>query len=178
MGNGSPEDGPLHWSAALTALTKLKDAGPLIYAAVLIACLLLLFLPRYFITELGLDTFVKSYRMYVGVGVLASASLLSAHLIVFIANFVSEPLAAWRLDKIWLKTLAELTEAEKEFLRPYIASGQNTQYASISDGVPQGLQAKHLIFRASTLSIPGGLFPYNLQPYARRLLKEHPHLLE
>jgi superinfection exclusion protein B len=166
----------LEWIGAL--ITAVKNAGPPIYAAVLIATLLLLLLPDHVVAQIGLDEFVKSYRMYIGIGLIASASLLSVHILSAVASFLLEPLEAWRLNRTGLRTLQALTEAEKEFIRPYIRQGENTRYTSVSNGVAQGLVAKGLLYRASTLSIPGGQFPFNLQPYARALLQKQPTLLD
>lgn len=79
------------------------------------------------------------------------------------------------------QTLSELTGEEKEFLRGYILGGENTIYASIYDGIPNGLQAKDIVYRASSLSVPGApghKFPYNLQPYVRQILRRSPELLD
>jgi hypothetical protein len=161
-----------------TLIAAILKAGLPLYIAVFIASALLLFLPQHVISHLGLDQFLASYRMYVGVGLVASASLLAANTLSFIASFVVEPLETWSLNRRGLKTLEELTSAEKDFLCGYIVTGDNTRYASISDGIAQGLVAKNLIYRASNLSTGEMLFPFNLQPYARRLLREHPHLLD
>jgi Super-infection exclusion protein B len=149
-----------------------------IYAAVLIATLLLLFLPDPAITQLGLTEFTQSYRTYMGISLIASASLLSGHIIFAIATFVLSPWNTWRLNRNCIKKLAELTNEEKEFLLPFIVNGQNTQYAPINDGVVKGLELKRLIYRASTVSMSGFEFAYNLQPYVRSLLKDRPHLLD
>jgi hypothetical protein len=42
------------------------------------------------------------------------------------------------------------------------------------DGVAMGLEAKKIIYRSSNISAPGGTFPYNMQPYARKILNENP----
>jgi hypothetical protein len=102
---------------------------------------------------------------------------LANHAMHGIGSWVKE----WRFRRNLQSTLLDLTHAEKEFLRPFILEGNNTRYVSISDGVANGLQAKGVIYRASNFSLggrPGMLFPWNLQPYARRALNENRHLLE
>lgn len=166
----------VEWIAPL--IIAVKKAGPPIYAAGLIACSLLLFLPDPVLTRFGLAEFLQSYRTYVGVGFIASLSLLAVTVLSVIISPISSAFEDWRFKRRGLKTLSELTNAEKQFLRPYIYDGENTHYTSISDGVAQGLVGKNLIYRASQVSTPGMNFPYNLQPYARRLLIEHPHMLD
>jgi hypothetical protein len=159
-------------------LTAVRKAGPSIYLAALIASALLLFLPDFVLATIGLAQFLDTYRMYVGVIFIASASLIAVWIISSAGAPLLDKLETWRLNRQGLKTLRELTDDEKKFLRPYIQSGQNTQYAQLADGIARGLQAKGIIYRASQISIPGGDFPFNLQPYMRRLLKEHGYLLD
>jgi hypothetical protein len=166
----------VEWVATL--FTAVRNGGAPVYAAVFVACSLLLFLPDAIIARFGLSEFLNSYRAYIGIGFIASFSLLAVATASFAVSPILSALETWRFKHHGLKNLSELTTPEKQFLRPYILEGQNTHYASISDGVAQGLVGKNLIYRASQVSTPGMLFPYNLQPYARRLLIEHPHLLD
>jgi len=166
----------VEWIAPL--IIAVKKAGPPIYAAVLIACSVLLFLPDSVLARFGLTEFLQSYRTYVGVGFIGSLSLLAVTVLSFVLSPILSVFEDWRFRRQGLRTLSELTNAEKEFLRPYIRDGENTHYTSISDGVAQGLVGKNLIYRASHVSTAGMNFPYNLQPYARRLLIEHPHTLD
>jgi len=90
---------------------------------------------------------------------------LASHAAPVAGNWIRE----WRFKKGLQRKLLELTQAEKEFLRPFILQGDNTRYVSIYDGVANGLQGKGIVYRASNLSVPGTpgiLFPWNLQSYA------------
>lgn len=151
-------------------VTAIKNAGPLLYAAALIAALLLLFLPEPIVTQIGLTDFRVAYRRELGATLILSASLLAVQASFGVGQFGKGLWKEWEFNRSARATLRELTAAEKEFLRPYIVDGQNTKYVSIYDGVANGLQAKGIIYRASQLSVPGTpgvLFPWNLQPYAR-----------
>jgi hypothetical protein len=159
-------------------VTAVRKAGPSIYLAALIASALLLFLPDNVLARIGLAHLLDTYRMYVGVIFIASASLLAVSMILSVGAPLLDMLDTWRLHRSGLKTLRDLTDDEKRFLRPYIHSGENTQYAQYSDGVVRGLDHKGVIYRASNVSMPGGGFPFNLQPYMRRLLKEHSYLID
>jgi superinfection exclusion protein B len=116
--------------------------------------------------------------MFIGIVFIASASLFVVWIIFFVGAPILDALDTWRLRRSGLKTLRDLTDDEKRFLRPYIHGGENTQYAQYSDGVVRGLDHKGVIYRASNVSMPGGGFPFNLQPYMRRLLREHTYLLD
>jgi hypothetical protein len=76
------------------------------------------------------------------------------------------------------KSLHELTADEKAYLIPYVLENQNTQYFLLEDGIAGGLQAKTIIYRASNLGSLVGGWAFNIQPWARDYLKEHPELLQ
>ena len=163
-------------------ITAIKNAGPPIYAAALAATLFLFLLPHSVITELGILAEFKKFisRLELGLTLIASASLLVTHALFAAAPFISNRWRTWRLHRDAHNTLSELTNAEKVFLRKFIVDGENTQYASIYDGVANGLVGKGLVYRASEVSVPGSLmkFPFNLQPYARKILSNNRHLID
>lgn len=161
-----------------TLISAIVAAATPIYAAVFIAAGLVLFLPAHVISRLGLDDAAKSYRMYVGLAFVVSASLLVVRAFCFLWSLISAPFGDWMLQREGKKMVKEATEEEKAFLRPYIFDGKNTVYGQIQGGVAQGLKAKGIVFRSSIVGdvVVGG-FPYNLQPYMRRLLSKHPQLL-
>jgi hypothetical protein len=156
------------------------NAGTRLYAAVLVAALATLFLPTNLLQTIGLSQFKETYRMELGVALVASGSLLSIQLVAAVANFVMVPIRRRRISKDIRRQLEGLTYEEKQFLRPYIDDGENSNYAQYSDGVANGLVAKRIVYRASQMSIPGTMmaFPYNLQAYAREELSKHPYLLD
>jgi hypothetical protein len=73
-------------------LTAVRNAGSPLIAAIFVATLTLLFLPDSVIEQLGLVEFRKSYKMYLGIAVLASGSLVAVT-----AVFASAPF----IRKIW-----------------------------------------------------------------------------
>jgi hypothetical protein len=165
------------WIAS--TITAVLKAGWKLYLAALIASGAFLFLSDSLISQLGLDQLRHTYRMQAGVVLIVSASLLLTHLISVIWSAVLSPWHEWRFRRKIYNTLTELTEAEKDFLRPFIHQGENTQYAEIYDGIAKGLEAKQILYRSSNVGAPGGFsFPYNMQPYARKLLIDHADLLQ
>jgi hypothetical protein len=160
-----------------STITAIINAGWKIYLAALIGSAALLFLPDAFIKRIGLEELQQTYRMYAGLVLIASSSLLSVSVITSALELVLRP---WRDRKFRRRvhtTLSELTEGEKEFLQPYIFGNENSIYAAINDGIAGGLTAKGLIYRSSQVS-QGFNFPYNLQPIVRKILTDHPELLE
>jgi hypothetical protein len=164
-----------------TVLSAIKEAGPKMYTAAFFGSLALVLAPPHYLAALGLTDFKREYGMAIGATLLVSGSLLLAHLLFALTRPFKRFSAERRFNASIKQTLRELTDEEKEFLRGYIRDGENTLYASIYDGVANGLVAKNITYRASNLSVPGspGLkFPFNLQPYARKFLGRTPELLD
>jgi hypothetical protein len=162
-------------------INAIKNAGPVLYAAALAATSFLLFLPDDTITQMGLNEFRLTHRSELGATLLISASLLIVHALFAVGRSMRSGWKKWQFQRNARAMLEELTEEEKEFLRPYILAGENTQHASIYDGIANGLEARRIVYRASQMSVagtPGLLFPWNLQPYARTMLSEEPYLLD
>jgi hypothetical protein len=159
-------------------LTATKSAGTPTIAAIFVATSLLLFVPDDIAATLGMLEFRATYRAYLGVAWIGCASLLAIQSVIGVFSLGREKYRSWRVKKNAHEHLSELTLEEKEFLRPFIRDGKNTRLAKIYDGAPAGLVAKGLIYCASSLSAPGGAFPFNLQPFARKALRKNPSLLD
>ncbi|MHB8269257.1 super-infection exclusion protein B [Bradyrhizobium sp.] len=166
-------------SIASVVLAILKS-GLRIYVAVLVAASAALFLPTGLLEALGLSEFRNAHRMEFGLAFLASGSLLATHLLFAMGNLILRPIRQRKFKRDVRETLATLTYDEKMFLQPYIHGGENSNVASYSDGVANGLVAKKILYRASNASIPGTImgFPFNMQPHARKELMKHPELLD
>lgn len=74
--------------------------------------------------------------------------------------------------------LKQLTNDEKELLQKYLTENKRTQYIDISDGVVNGLVAKKLVYRASSVGGYMTSFAYNIQDIAFNILKENPKYLK
>lgn len=160
-------------------LTALKNGGPPLYAATLVATLLAFVLPETYLLHIGLLELREEYKPWLGAALILSLSFLAVHIAIGIGRALKPHFRLWRHSRIGKKVFSALTNEEKEFLRPYIREGLNTRHAPISNGVVNGLEAKEIIYRASNLSTPGGMnFPWNLQPYARKLLVKRPAYLD
>jgi hypothetical protein len=168
---------PFSMAGLTAALAAIKKAGP---AAVVIGSGLILFLPANIIAEIGLGEFRIDYRTYLGFAFVASACLLAVQLIFMTGSPIRNQIKVWQGNRVTRNYLKTLTKAEKDFLRPYVIDDQNTRNESIYNGVANGLEAKGLIYKASTVTIPGRpgmLVPFNMQPYVRKWLSKYRNYL-
>src|SRR5450759_557295 len=101
-------------------ITAVKNAGPPLYAAALVGSALLLFLPDSFISQIGLIEFRTAYRPELGAILIGSASLLVVYISLSAGRLAKSRWKTWRFDRNALQMLAELTEDEKQFLRPFV----------------------------------------------------------
>jgi hypothetical protein len=70
-----------------------------------------------------------------------------------------------------------LNPREKEILLYYFVNHTNTQPLRVNDGTVAELEFYEIISRTSQISQGWFEFPYNLNPWAREYLSEHPGLL-
>jgi len=164
----------MEWLGSL--FTAAISGGWKMYLAAFIASAALLFIPEALVVQLGLEEIRHHYRTYAGVVFIASASLVAVSTISSCVRIALRPWRDHRFNRSVYRTLSELTQEEKEFLRQFMDGGSNTVTAAINDGIAGGLAAKHIIYRASSISY-GFELPFNLQPVPRRLLSAHPELL-
>ncbi len=136
----------------------------------------LLFVPTNVLGKLGLIPFVAQYKSFIGVIFLFSTILFLIHPLTEVYDLVQTRITKTREVRNLQNFLHNLTEDEKRVLRGYICERTQSQYLDIQDGVTNGLEVKHIIWRAS---IMGELnyFAYNIQPSAWKYLNEHPELL-
>jgi len=161
------------------ALVEWRKIGSSLAGVVCVLTALLLFTPDVFVARTGLLDLRNDYRPWLGLAFLVSLSLFAAGLLEATIGAVRGFFQERRIQRNLLAVLRDLTPDEKEFLFDYIAEGRTTISAAINDGVANALQAKKIIYRASTVGHPGGLnFPFNLQPWARKALTADPSLID
>lgn len=122
----------------------------------------------------GLNS-LQQYRPHAVVLILLSVSLL-------LGAFLGQKVKGWQISrrniKGWIYDLERLTSDEKNILKKYIEEDVRTYHFSLSAGTANGLEAKRIIYRVSTISTLGDLFAYNIQDGAFELLKKHPEWLK
>lgn len=138
----------------------------------------LLFAPASILDTAGMAKLVSEYRPWLGGAFTLSCAYLLAHAVKFFADSIAAWQGARSLDKQRLKWLKSLTPDEKGRLIPYIRDERASVTYPVGDGVVGGLQGKGILYRASSIGHAISGFPYNLQPWAREVLVEHPEFLD
>lgn len=155
-------------------ISKLK-LGYLI-VLLFISTLLLDFLPDYFLKRIDLLSFRNQFHSQISICLLISGVLLLIIVLDKFWNFIKRVINnPTRLFKIFLYKYISLDE-NSILVRTFYDKNNNqfltTGYAEISDGIINGLQARGIIYRASTVGAIGFSFAYNLQPYALQYLNK------
>lgn len=133
----------------------------------------LLLIPLPFQQFISIDTITQKYRSYIG---LCAVFFTVYFLLILIYECGARKIKNFRIERAIIGRLKNLSNDEKEILIPYIRQRVRTQYHSIDNGVANGLEAKHVLYQAS--SVGNGGFPYNIQDIAYDYLLKHPQLLE
>lgn len=140
---------------------------------IIIALSLILFLPDSAAHTIYVDGFRKSFGVYIGPTWLLTIAFCGGRLYHHIMEGRRQ---AQRMSKL-KESLEELTSEEKGYLLSYIAGDKNSVYVGVQDGVMAGLQRKGITYRASNVGDVLTGYAFNLQPWARKHLKENLHLL-
>lgn len=168
--------------------TFARNASPPVFLGVAVASGIVIFSGENVAASLGVDQFRTAYRGELGIAFLVSVSVFVATSIWSVSAFVNKRIIqraetkqkaenAKLREEERKRSLHELTPDEKAYLIPYVVDEQNTQYFLIEDGVAGGLQAKGIIYRSSNVGSMLEGWAFNIQPWARTYLKEHPDLL-
>jgi hypothetical protein len=163
----------MDWSNLLDAL----KLSPRYLVPVALASGFLLFSPADYLTVMGLDTLVNSYRSWIGLVFLVSAALLITSLIQQAWSLSKVRYARFRTRRAAHKRLNHLTAEEKDILRGYIVNQTRTQVLDFASGVVKGLEHEGIIYQASPLGSLLDGFAYNIQPWAWDYLNDHKELL-
>lgn len=135
---------------------------------------LILFSPYSWIDKFSLSEFTVNYRVWLGPAFLCILAILVSRAF----TFISESVVGFKIKRERLNNLKTLTRDEKEYLRIFVENDTETISREISDGIIGFLESKGIVYRTSSLSSYWETFPYSLQPWARKYLKEQPKLLE
>jgi hypothetical protein len=150
--------------------------GPRLLLPIFLPAALLLFAPLQLVARFGLSDFRAKHLHWIGLTCLVTGSMIVASIIFSLLD----RLARWWREKRALRSLRrylrDLTPEEKAVLLEYLAEDTATRYFNAMDGVINGLCAKGILFRASSLGRRFE-FAYNMQPWAREYLLTRSHLL-
>ena len=145
---------------------------------VLVACALLLFLPRFATQKLGVDQLVATYQPWIGMVFILSLALCLVNALFAAGKF----LKPWIKQGYWVRAgksrLKDLTPQEKEILTRYISQDTRSQSLPIQNGVVAALESDGILVRTRNIGSPGTWsFAYAIQPWAWDYLRKRPELL-
>jgi len=135
----------------------------------------LLFMPKSLQQFVSIETIIQEYRSHIG---LCAVVFTVYFLSILVYERGSVKIRNFRVERAIIAKLKHLSNDEKMILTPYIRQRVRTKYYPIDNGVANGLEAKHILYRASILSAGDVDFPYNIQDIAYDCLLKHPQFLE
>jgi len=147
-----------------------KLLAPRVLFTVALFCAVVLFLPTAVLGRLGLVGLRDTKRAELGAAFVLSIGLMLADGSSKLVKWSRQTAAKWRV-------LKRLTPQEQALLRRYLQEDTGTLNLSYQSGIVNGLQAKGILYRASTITDGSLEFPYNLQPWARDRLRRRPALV-
>lgn len=136
-----------------------------------------LLIPKKVTEYIGIHDLIDKYKHIFGF----LAIFFSFYFLAFsIYEFGRKRFTARKQISIIKKRLKNLSEDEKKALKKYIDRKVRTASFSLSGGVGEGLQAKGILYRSSSLSCPLSIdeFSYNIQDVAYDYLMKNKKLLE
>ncbi|GEM_PF-850842 len=138
---------------------------------------IILFAPVRTLNKFGVDELVAKYRMWVGLILLSSLSLLISHFAFWLADKIQTWRIRHRKRSARRALLRDLTPKERVLLARFIADNTKSKPLNRWSGIVVGLCHGDIIYRSSST----GSFNadcYNIQPWAWKELRENPRLLE
>jgi hypothetical protein len=136
---------------------------------IFISGMIITFLPQKAVERFLLVDFRNKYQSYISLAIIASGVLLLILLVVFIYKKIIRSIYSFeRMGKKYLTEKMSLDENKllvKNFYNEENHIFGGTGCIPINCGIQSGLEFMKIIYRSSTVSTEGCLFPYNLQPY-------------
>ncbi|MBW3513259.1 superinfection exclusion B family protein [Shewanella sp. NKUCC01_JLK] len=166
-------------------LSSIKQTSPVVFTGLAIASGIVLFSNGDLITTIGLSEFRDANKQYIGGSFVLSSSIIFAQAVTGLLGFIKALFAKWQKSRRTKKAmesrkkdLVNLTPDEKAYLTPYVLGQETTLYFLMEDGIKGSLEAKGILYRASSMGDMVTGWAYNIQPWAREHLQSNPDLLE
>ena len=165
----------MSFAAVINAvLDALKLSWPILLA-VFLFCTLVVFMPDPWAARFKVSEPISVIQPICFFCGLLSFCLLVAHL----TNQGWIKFKQHRKMKNLKKRLHHLSEDEKALLRQYLDNNTKSLRFNVTNGVVRGLEKWGVLYFASNINDDGEVvFPFNLQPWAWKYLKEKPQLLQ
>ena len=132
------------------------------------------------LADFGIQGFRSDFRPWIGIVFLGSVSVLLTRGVTASFSWGKNEIVVRKSLGRRQKRMHDLTPAEKDILRKYVAEETRTQTLMMGDGVVQGLVQAGVLYRSTTVgeSRQGDpVFDHNVQPWAWDYLRKHPELL-
>jgi hypothetical protein len=154
-----------------------RAVGPQTSLPLFLASGFILFAPDIISRDLGMAEIRKEYALYFGVLLISSACMLISSGILSLRDLLLPMARDWIFVAFNKSVLRNLTDAEKEALRPYIIEGEVEVSFRLGQGVVNLLERKKVLSRAANIAVHYDKFHYIMQPWAREYLaKNKDHL--
>ena len=152
---------------------------PLIFLiAILLILSFLLFAPDSYITSLGINDIIDKYRTYIGLAFVCDIFFILVEIISLLIKSLRDYKNYYSIIFKGKRKLKELTDDEKSILAYYIDNKTRTQELPFNNGIVEELSSFKIIYRASTMSLGGTYFSYNINDWAWNYLNKHKELLK
>ncbi|HEX9732949.1 MAG TPA: superinfection exclusion B family protein [Thermoanaerobaculia bacterium] len=151
--------------------------SPRALTGVALATGVFLFLGPKHLDYFGLTSLNAQMRPWIAVAFILSSALLLAHVAFELCTIAHKRWQRRVLRKYRQAQLHNLSPDEKAVLAAYIFGDTKTINLNPQSGVAGGLEDAKIISRSSAIGSRMSGFAYNIQPWARDYLREHPELL-
>jgi len=156
---------------------ELLKLAPRYLIAVAIVSGSLLFLPDSCLQRIGLNTFAKANRQWLGLTLLASTVLWGVSAAATCWDWVTGKFFRRRVRNQIVRKLCSLTEDEKQILRYYFAKGTRANVLKVNDGVVHGLVANRIIYCSAPMGNILEGFAHNITDAAWDYIHANPGIL-
>nr|DAL55178.1 MAG TPA_asm: Super-infection exclusion protein B [Caudoviricetes sp.] len=146
--------------------------------AILLILSFLLFAPSSYIANLGINELINEYRTYIGLAFICDLFFILVDVLSLLMKYLRALKKYYSITFIGKRKIKQLTPEEKSILRYYIQEQTRTQTLPFNDGVVAELSNLAIIYRASSLSLGGVEFDYNLNDWAWKYLNKNKDLLK
>jgi MFS family permease len=141
-----------------------------------------LFLPQRYLIRFGLQEFSQKYHVWLAIAFLLTGAFLCTYSFSWLRNVVTDSIQEKRFLRRGKERLSDLSLDEKVLLRKFVHTGGSVLKLNIMNGTAQVLCHERLILPASLgrwhLGSLGTGFPYKIQPWVLKYLREHPECLQ
>ncbi|MBE0449071.1 MAG: superinfection exclusion B family protein [Actinobacteria bacterium] len=138
----------------------------------------LLFFSESWLERIGLDSFAKDNRQWLGLTFLVCIILWGVAVISDCWGWLSNKIFQRKVEKHIIRRLNSLTEDEKQILRYYIAMNTRANMLKVDDGVVQGLVADRIIYRSASMGNILEGFAHNITDLVWDYIHENPKILQ